>query len=295
MTTLLVSNAAAGGADDDVLAKVRECFEGRGVVHMLAPSEHDDGDAVLRERAGDVELVVVAGGDGSLNAAVAALGDILEEVVVGLVPMGTGNDFARTLGLPSDPIVAARAVATGEQRLVDVGRARSDDGEWLFANACMGGFPVAVNRAIDEDLKRRIGPLSFWWGGAKAAANLIRYSVRVDDRKMEDVVAVGVGNGRSAGGGIEVFPEARVDDGLLECCVIEASSVVEGLRVASRVRKGGHEGMGSVTTLRARSFRIEADPTMEFNVDGDVVDLRTPATFEVARRMRMMLPSSPTM
>ena len=109
-----------------------------------------------------------------------------DRLVFAVVPMGTGNDFAHTLGLPEDPIEAAGAVAAGAPQVMDVGRACSEDVDRLFVNACMGGFPVEADKAIDEKVKKQVGPLAFWMGGAKAAIGLTRY--------------VGGGTHRSSGG-----------------------------------------------------------------------------------------------
>jgi hypothetical protein len=98
----------------------------------------------------------------------------------------------------------------------------------------MGGFPVQVNEAIEGDVKERYGPLAFWVGGAKAAADLTRWRLTVDGEEFADVVAAGVGNGRTAGGGIEVWPEADPGDGVLDLCVLPAAGVGAAPPAAAR-------------------------------------------------------------
>jgi len=231
--------------------------------------------------------VVVAGGDGTMNRVVNALEARLDNVVFGLVPMGTGNDLARTLELPLEPVDAAKRVALGGVRAIDYGRATGGGVSRLFANACIGGFPVAVNEAIDEDSKRQLGPTAFWLGGAKAAAELERSTVRINGIEVADCVAAGVGNGKTAGGGIELWPSAAPDDGALNGCALPARNHAAALKLAALVKGGGHERLEGVVTEVGPTIHIDSDPPIEINVDGELVGLTTPATFEVAGRLRV--------
>ena len=294
MRTLIVSNASSGGAEEAVIAEVGRRFEDLGEATHLQPPSLEAFDEDVRRSSSDKDLIVVAGGDGTLNCTVNAISDRLDDVTLAVVPLGTGNDFARTLELPEDPLAAADAIADGVERQVDVCRAATKRVQRLFLNACMGGFPVEVNRAIDEDVKRRLGPLAFWVGGAKAAARLPRFEVTIGDERFDDVIAVGVGSGKTAGGGIPVFPSADPADGALECCVMHASTVLEAGRLAAKVRSGEHVDLDNVVTRSASSLEVAAEPELEFNVDGDLVGLVAPARFEVVDRVRVRVPRSTT-
>ena len=295
MRSLIISNASAGGSKDDVVQHVRRTFDELGEAIHLQPASLETFDDDVAHAARDKDLVVVAGGDGTLNCTLNALRDQLEELTLAIVPLGTGNDFARTVGLPQDPIEAADAIAhRGHERSVDYGRARGGGTERFFLNACMGGFPVEVNEAIDEDTKRRLGPLAFWVGGAKAVARLPHYRIRINTQAIDEVVAVGVGNGKTAGGGIPVFPEADPADGALECAAMQVGGVLDGLRLASGIRSGDHASLDNVWTRRTSTVEVDADPVLEFNVDGDLVGLTTPAVFEIAGSVRLRLPDQST-
>lgn len=287
---VVVSNESSGGADDDTLRAVTDGLRSLGEVIELTPSDSDRFGEEIRGQVRDGDTVVSAGGDGTLHYLINALKDRLEDVTFVVVPMGTGNDFARTLGLDEDPVEAVADLASATERAFDVAQVRGPGVDRLFINACMGGFPVAVNKAIDEDLKKRIGPVAFWAGGIKVASDLPRFEVEVDGNRIEDCIAVGVGNGMTAGGGIRVFPDADPSDGQLDLCALTVSSVAAGLKLAVDVKRGEHVDTKAAHVLRGTRFEVRSVPPMEFNCDGDLVDLRTPAAFEIRGKVRILAP-----
>jgi diacylglycerol kinase (ATP) len=286
---LLISNPASGGADADILGKIEASLGTLGELHVLRPAR-DSFDQEVRAAAEDADVVVTAGGDGSLNYTLNALHDSLDDVTLALVPMGTGNDLARTLGIPHDPEQAATSFGRAATRTLDVGRASGPGVDRLFINACMGGFPVRANEAIDDQTKKRLGPVAFWVGGAKALSDFSTSRVLLDGVEVSDCIAAGVGNGRTCGGGIEVWPRAQPDDGILDGCVLASPNPPAAVKVAAKVKAGTHEELEEVVTRRARRITIDADPPIEFNVDGELVDLHSPATFELVSQVRFLVP-----
>ena len=288
---VLVGNSSSGSSDDEVLSQVAERLSSLGPVDRVEPQGAGSFGDDIRQALGDDEgLIVSAGGDGTMNCTVNGFAGDFEGRTFALIPMGTGNDLARTLGLDSNPVAAAQQVVDGMETFLDVGRASSASVDQLFVNACMGGFPVQVNQAIEGDVKARLGPLAFWVGGTKAAADLMRWTVHVDGEEHSDVVAAGVGNGMTAGGGITVWPDADPTDGELDLCVLPAEGVADALKLAATVKRGAHQSIDNVTMRRARRFEIEAEPAIEFNCDGELIDLFSPVTFELVDRLRMRVP-----
>lgn len=270
---------------EDLLGELRAL----GEVEAIEPSLDEFGERVLSAARGR-DLVVSAGGDGTLNCTVNALRDVLSEVQLALLPMGTGNDLARTLGLPVDPLEVARGLREASEIQLDVGIATGPSAERLFVNACMGGFPVQVDEALDEGEKERLGAAAFIWGGAKALSDLGRSKVTLQDVDVDDCVAVGVGNGRTVGGGIEVWPQADPTDGALDGCALPASGPADLVKLGAKLKLGDHGEIPEVTIRRGRSISIEADPQIEINVDGELVGLMTPATFEIFTKVRVLVP-----
>lgn len=294
MRVLIITHPTSGGSDAELIARIEAELARLGDTTVLAPESLDDFDDEVHQAARGAELVVVAGGDGTFNRTVNALHDGLEQLTFGLVPMGTGNDLARTLNLSREPLEAAAAIAAYRERAIDVGRASGPTVHKLFVNACMGGFPVDVDEAVDPDLKKRIGALAYWVGGAKAAVDFEPSTVTMDGIQVSHCVAVGVGNGRTCGGGIEVWPRADPDDGKLNGCALPAANYVAALRLGTRVRVASHEDLPEVRTCEGERIEIAAKPGIEFNVDGELVDLRSPAVFELVGRLKMRLPDRST-
>jgi diacylglycerol kinase (ATP) len=288
---LLVTNPSSGSSGRHEREDLIDGLSALGPVEVIEP--HPESlDEQVRHAALGRDLVVSAGGDGTLNCTVNALGDRLGDLTFALVPLGTGNDLARTLGLADlDPIDVARSLSPDRVIPLDVGIASGAGVERLFVNACMGGFPVKVTESLDDDEKERLGAAAFIWGGAKALASLERSTVRVQGEVVPSCVAAGVGNGRTCGGGIEVWPEADPGDGLLDACALPAEGPVDLAKLAAAVKLGRHQAMDGVVYHRSGSITIEAEPAIEINVDGELVGLRTPAAFETFTKTRLLLPA----
>lgn len=287
---LIVRNPASGGAKAEVHSAIEDALGELGDVLVCEPSSPDNLPAEVRIAAAGADLVVAAGGDGTLNHTVNALESRLDAVRFAVIPLGTGNDFARTMGIVDDPLEAARGLRGGTERSIDVGKASGAGVERVFVNACIGGFPVEVDEEINESVKKRLGPLAFVIGGIKAFPGLERSRVAINDREVTDCLAVGVGNGRTCGGGVEVWPNARPDDGVLDGVALCASNVAQVLVLGAKVKRGSHEGSDGVTTLRAKKVSVTADPPIEFNVDGELLGLKSPATFAIVGRLRLLVP-----
>jgi diacylglycerol kinase (ATP) len=127
-------------------------------------------------------------------------------------------------------------------------------------------------------------------GGLKAAGELERSLVKLNDLEIADCLAVGVGNGRTCGGGIEVWPQADPGDGSLDGCALPAASAAAAARLAAKVKLGSHAEIADVKFESASRIVIDAEPSIEFNVDGELIGLETPATFETIGEIRVLAP-----
>lgn len=229
-----------------------------------------------------VRRIVIGGGDGTLSSVsglVARSGAVL-----GVIPLGTANDFARTLGIPSSLEQACEVVAGGRVARVDLGIA----GDRHFLNVASLGLGATVTMKVSSSGKKMLGPLAYPVATARALASTPRFSARIafpaggpPDLICPDLLQIAVGNGRFYGGGRAISASASIDDASLDVCVITRGPVTEMLKVARRVRSGDYSGLGSVRTLRVRDLVIETTPVLPINVDGELQETHGPMRFGV--------------
>ena len=284
---LVLYNAHAGSAPDADVDALR-AYPGVDLVACNDPAD------MIRAAAGAAghDLVVAAGGDGTVhlvaNGLMEAGRSAEDRPALGVLPLGTGNDFARTLGLPlgCTPGVAVEALRHAPVRTMDLIRVSHPDGEGetqYAINVCAGGFSGAVDEILTDELKATWGPLAYLVGAVKALPALDDYHTEVawDSGPAETVDAfnVVVANGRTAGGGRPVAPRASPEDGLLDVVLIRAGSGVDVARIAARAAAGDYLDDAGVMFNRVKRVAITSRPGMWFNVDGE---LRTndPVTFE---------------
>jgi diacylglycerol kinase family enzyme len=263
---LVITNAAAGGSAR-VEAALR-VLRGAGEVEVAATETPADCDAAVARRAG--RRVVVCGGDGSVHTVVAALhraGGLAEPV--GLIPLGTGNDLARAVGLPLDPAAAAEVVLTGRPRTLDL--LLDDDGGVVVNAVHLGVGAEAARRAAS--LKPRLGRLAYLVGGVSAglAAPGWSLTVRVDGTELVSgrVLQVGIGLGRSVGGGSPLTPHSVLDDRQADVVVSEAVGPLARIGYGLRLRRGSHVDRPDVRTARGGTVEAVGDP-FHYNADGEI-------------------------
>ncbi|MEU4510997.1 diacylglycerol kinase family protein [Nonomuraea wenchangensis] len=277
---LAMGNPAAGGDDEATRRAVLGVLGDGADVIFRALERPDHLDRALAEHP-DREPVVL-GGDGTLHRVVAALlarGE-LERRPVGLIPMGTGNDLARTLGIPLNPEEAARVVLDGTPRPLDLLVEDAPGGAGDGGDA--GIVLNAVHVGVGAEASRRATPLKPVLRRAAYAAGALlagvrskgwRLRVRVDGELVADgrrrVLMVGVGNGVSIGGGTPLAPGARPDDGLADVIVSYAVSPWGRLAYGVLLRLGRHPERDDVATFRGRAVVVEGEP-VPANADGEL-------------------------
>jgi diacylglycerol kinase (ATP) len=265
---LLIANADAGSTDAERLEEALEVLRRSADVEVARTSGPGELDGVLHRRGG--RMVVVAGGDGSLHAVIAALHrrHELADAVVGLLPLGTGNDFARGNDIPLEPAAAAELVVSGDVRPVDL--IVDCVGEVVVNSVHVGVGAEASRKA--EKWKKRLGRAGYWMGAAKAAFNppFYRFRVEVDGEVVADfdrhVAQVAIGNGRTVGGGTDLTPHADTSDGRLDVMVSCAVGPLSRFGYAFQLRVGRHPERhdvlyvrGSQVTVSGQSFWCSAD------------------------------------
>ncbi|HEX5760440.1 MAG TPA: diacylglycerol kinase family protein [Thermoanaerobaculia bacterium] len=295
MRTRVVVNPNAGSADD--LGALREAVATLPEAEVCLTEEAGHAERLAREAVErGCELVVAAGGDGTLNEVVNGLAADFGGARLGLLPLGTGNDFARSIGVPADLAGALAVLAEGRDAALDVGRATVGAARW-FVNVSAGGFSGLVNEKMDSAVKSAWGPLSYLRSAVEALPELAGYrtTIRLDGDETLEVSAysVIVANARYVASGIPVAPEARLDDGLLDLMIVPEASVPQLAVLVPLVLLGRHLGNDLILFRRSGRLEIRSDPAMSFNVDGELLG-DGPATFEVMpRALRVVVGEMP--
>jgi len=281
-TVLAISNADAGSSDDATIDEVIAQLRGAADVIHAATSGVDDLDRALAAHPA-IDGVVVLGGDGSLHAVLQATmrADRLADMWFGLIPLGTGNDFARTVHVPADPREAVRLIMTGTPRPLDL--ALTANGE-IVVNAIHVG--VGADAAADAATwKRRFGPAGYAIGTLIAGVTRpgVELEVPVDGAIVSprgQVLQVAAGNGRYVGGGAALLPEADPGDGLLDIAVVTAASRLRRLMYALRLRRGTHHRSADVRLWRGREIVVRGERARATN-DGELAEPSAAHTWRV--------------
>ncbi len=257
-------------------------------------------DVFITQRAGDAtafaadaalryETIVAVGGDGTVNEVANGIRQSGSETALGVLPRGTGSDLVRTLGIPHGFADAARLLARGNRRKIDLGKATflAPDGQehsrW-FINAAEVGFGAMVSAAVNRPSRLLPGPAAFMWA---IVTTLVRHrpvitSVTTDGSSHRSLLLSNawIANGRYSGGGIKSAPRALIDDGLLDVVLVEHASIRVRVAGLPKLRSGEFVKMRQVEYRQAAQAAFTSDTPQLVEVDGDVVGT-TPATFEI--------------
>jgi YegS/Rv2252/BmrU family lipid kinase len=307
-TLVVVNPVSAGGQTMRRWPRIRSALREAGVeVHAHLTLCRGDATTVTREQVAHqgVRRVVAVGGDGTLNEVVNGCFDdrgapLAADLTVGLIPSGTGSDLRRTLGLPTDPAAAARLLATGSTRTIDLGRIDFGDGTHrLFVNVADCGLGGEVVTRANRSREKRSGLLGTAFFLGVSISELLTFHNREVDltidqttcrRRIQQLV---VANGRCFGGGMRIAPGADPADGLLDVIVVGDISRLGALRAVPRLFRGTHLGLQVVEAHRACSIGITpagTDPPPRFDVDGEQVGSAPARVTVLPRALRFAAP-----
>ncbi len=267
---LIVNPSAGGGRAGQALPDVQDALRSLGLEHRVETTRSLEHAGELAQEASDRgEAAVAFGGDGLAGAVAGAL--MHRPGVVGVLPGGRGNDFARVLGIPLEPVAACSVLAQGIVRPLDLGQA--DDRTFLGIASC--GFDSEANR-IANDARLVKGNLVYAYGAIRALASWkpAKFELVLDgDRKYTITgYSVGAANSKAYGGGMYAAPDAELDDGLLDIIALAEMPKRRFLfSLMPKVFKGTHVNEPEVTVLRGSEARISADRPFTMYADGDPI------------------------
>ena len=262
---LIIHGSRAGDATlRQVVAQVREL--GYAVEPRVT---WEAGDAMRFAREGTergVDTVIAVGGDGTVNEVLNGLDG--SQVPLGIIPLGTANDFARQTGIPADPEAAMSVILRRRPVLIDT----ADLNGRRFLNVSSGGVGAEATAETPSQAKATLGALAYAITGVRKIAGFAPYRGRFRGDAFEldgEFLLFGVGNGRATGAGTLITPRASVTDGLIDVCVVEAMPRREFGRLLLRFKRGEQIGQPGVHYARVRTLLVEAEAPLSVNVDGE--------------------------
>lgn len=277
-TALLIINPNSRSADSTDMQAGINHLEAAGIaVQRVESSSAGETRQAIAGAGAEVGMIILAGGDGTLHS---ALGAILDRgLPLAVLPLGTGNDFARSAEIPLDLEAAFEVIARGHCRRVDLGRL---NGEW-FLNAASIGLGVAVSQSLTAEEKRSLGVFSYLKAMLDALSRSRSFRVRleVDGRRYRlRSFHLAVGNGRFYGGGNVIHEDATVDEGLLRLYSIKPQAFWRLLLLAPLWRRGQHHRVAGTFSVTGKHMVIRTRKPLEVTSDGEPAT-HTPAELEV--------------
>ena len=294
----LILNGKSAG--DDAVREAVQALRAQGVALEVRVT-WEEGDAeryvaeALERGAGHV---IAGGGDGSLSEVAAALACSQRDAdalpALALLPLGTANDFATAAGIPDEARAALELIRDASPQAIDLLRLEADGSTHWAANLASGGFGTQVTVETHDGLKKLLGGLAYMVTGMAKVGRIEAIAARMrgpDFAWAGDFIALGIGNGRQAGGGQALCPDALVDDGLLDVTVVPELSGEVGGTLATLLREGREAALDQAA-VRARLpwLEIEADAPLVLNLDGEPVESTRFRIECVPGRLRMHLP-----
>lgn len=265
--------------------------EGFAVIDLSEKDREGNFCDLIKRYQSEADVVVVGGGDGTINHTLPALVETKLPLVV--FPMGTANLLARSLNINPGLDSLMATLKSGREKVIDLGMVNGI----YFINVCGLGISTEVNQQVSPTLKKLTGPFSFWLTGLKISNTLKPFKMKltVDDQKPVErkTWQITICNGKKYAAWMTIEPQASYDDHLLRCLSTEIKQWWQGFRLLPCYIKGKYHDDLDVNFLRGKKILIETKKPLSIDVDGDV-QTKTPATFEVKEAALKLLVETPS-
>ncbi len=264
-SALLITNTGSRSGDDDI-DRATERLQQAGPVEVFRPENSRALPEAIRKRGSQFDRIVLGGGDGTINLALDALVEV--DRPVGILPLGTANDLARSLDIPPKLDRAVDVILAGHLRRIDAGRVN----DVSFVNAIGIGMGPEMTREMDAESKSQLGVLAYLKGSVQVLRRQRVFSARIEseDRSREgEYVQITIANGIHYGGGMTVADDAKLDDGRLDVLLVPKQGFLSLLGNALRFRSGFTRAADTLTHWRCSEMSIETDATMDVTADGE--------------------------
>ncbi|BBH40373.1 MAG: lipid kinase [Microcystis flos-aquae DF17] len=232
---------------------------------------------LMEKYRSNIDLVIVGGGDGTLNAMVDVL--VETQLPLGIIPLGTANDLARTLGIPNSIAEACRIIAEGNLKYIDLGWVNNK----YFFNVASLGLSVKITQKLNKGLKRRLGILAYAWTALQLLSKTRPFTamIGIDGQNIKvKTLQIAIGNGRYYGGGMPIAHDAQIDDQRLDLYSLEIEHWWQIFPLLWTLPRGQQGLLSWVRTLNGKEIQIQTRKPHSINTDGEITST-TPAMFRV--------------
>lgn len=273
--TLVIWNPNAGSTEQ--AAAIRQKLIDHPDVTIYEPTSATDAQAKVKIACEQgIKLIVAAGGDGTVNSVINGLSTAPNDVILGVLPLGTANDWCASLAIPNDPDLAWETLQNRHVQAIDVIELETESQTTRFANIATGGNSHRVTEAITAEMKERWGALCYIRGAVSILNDLKSFDtvISIDGGAPQQFSAWNllVANGKTSAGRVEVAPQARLDDGLLDLVIIQSGTMIDLADLSARYLFDDYIESDQVIYRQARHIALNSQPPVKFSLDGDIVD-----------------------
>ena len=277
---LIVNLTAGGGKPHKHLNTVLKYLKENGLNFKMCTTSHQGEAVELAQKAADngAELIVSVGGDGTVNEIVNGIIKSKNDPPLGIIPLGWANDFIKSTNIPSDIIEACKILIKGKIKKIDVGVIND---QIYFANLCGIGFDAEVAHLANQIKNTHpnwntLGAFIYVFATVKKLLSPFSYhnvKIKFDGKEIHSkILFIAIGNGKFYGGRFKITPEAILDDGLLEICLVEEMGRFKYLSIIPKAFKGTHSSVKGINFYRAKEVLIQSSEPILAQVSGEVIE-----------------------
>lgn len=277
---LIVNLTAGGGKPHKHLNTVLKYLKENGLNFKVCTTSHQGEAMELAQKAADngAELIVSVGGDGTVNEIVNGIMKSKNDPPLGIIPLGWANDFIKSTNIPSDIMEACKILIKGKTKKIDVGLI---NGQTYFANICGVGFDAEVAQLANQMKNKHpnlhiLGAFVYVFATIKKLLSPFschNVKIKFDGQEIySKILFIAISKGKFYGGRFKITPEAILDDGLFEVCVVEEMGRFKYLMSIPKVFKGTHESIKGINFYRAKKVVIQSSELILAQVSGEVIE-----------------------
>lgn len=283
----ILNPIAGGGKSKDLLPLIEKEMLNKNMEYEIMLTTKPK-DAIKFAEKSNQDIIIAVGGDGTVNEV--AKGLIKRKAgILAIIPGGTGNDMARSLDIPMDPIEALKRIFHKNTKEVDLGIANGH----YFLNIASAGFDAEVVRATNSIKNKIKGKFAYVLGILYTIIHYRKKQVTIDidgESFKRNLILLAVGNGKYYGGGLMILPESKINDGYLHICLVKDIGTLKILFLFPSIFKGNHIKYKKYVEIhKAKKIQIETKEEIYFNLDGEIIPADGEIKFEIAENEKLRI------